>query len=147
MLAEDKQAASKEQLLDVLSQSSNAYVPKHGGIKQKRMQSASSSKAGSRFSRGTKTYYPDEYSKRVGYELSTTSSQKHRVDALGQRVRERFNEELSYTDNIKTRGLDKKHLVGFDTEKKGMKQTPSQQAMSTISKSETMSKVANSVIR
>jgi hypothetical protein len=62
-------------------------------------------------------------------------------------VRERFNEELSYTDNVKTRGLDKKHLVGFDTDKKGLKQTPSQQAMSTISKSETISKVANSVIR
>ena len=124
-MLEGQHAHSKEQLLDVLSQSSNAYVPKHGGLKQKRLQSASSSKAGSRFSRGTKTYYPDEYYKRVGYEMSQTSSQKHRTDALGQRVRERFNEEISYTDAIKSRGLEKRNLKGFDTEKKGMKQTPS----------------------
>jgi hypothetical protein len=72
---------------------------------------------GSRFSKGTKTFYPDEYYKRVGYQMTETTS-KHRVDALGQRVRERFNEELSYTDNIKTRGLEKQQLQYFDTEKK-----------------------------
>ena len=70
VLADAGQPANpKEQnLYDALSQSSNAYVAKHGALKPKRMQSANaSSKNGSRFSKGTKTYYPDEYYKRVGY--------------------------------------------------------------------------------
>lgn len=110
MLADAGQPANphEQNLYDALSQSSNAYVAKHGALKPKRMQSANaSSKNGSRFSKGTKTYYPDDYYKRVGYQMSETSS-KHRVDALGQRVRERFNEELSYSDAIKSKGIDKK---------------------------------------
>lgn len=39
----------------------------------------------------SKTYYPDGYFKRVGYQMSDAGS---RVDALGQRVRDRFNEDL-----------------------------------------------------
>ena len=149
MLAEAGQpAVSKEQnLYDALSQSSNAYVAKHGTAKPKRMQSANaSSKNGSRFSKGTKTYYPDEYYKRVGYQMSESSS-KHRVDALGQRVRERFNEELSYTDHIKSRGIDKRQLVQLDQERKGLKQTPSQTGMSVVSKQDLQSRTASSAIR
>ena len=56
-------------VFDALSQSSSAYVAKHAGARPKRMQSASaSSKHVSRFSKGTtKSYYPDDYFKRVGY--------------------------------------------------------------------------------
>ena len=72
--------------LSHLSKMSGAYIAKHGTLKPKRLQSASlvqqSSKQGSRFSKGTKTYYPDDYYKRMGYQMSDTIS-KHRVDALG----------------------------------------------------------------
>ncbi len=39
-----------------------------------------------------RTYYPDDYFKRVGYQKSEAGS-RARVDALGQRVRDRFNED------------------------------------------------------
>jgi len=44
-----------------------------------------------KLSNNSKTFYPDAYFKRVGYQKSDATS---RVDALGQRVRDRFNEEL-----------------------------------------------------
>lgn len=51
--------------------------------------------------RGSKVYVPKEYFKRVGYQASETGSQKQKDqestvthDALGQRVRERFNEQV-----------------------------------------------------
>lgn len=70
-------------MMDALSQSSSAYVPKRGVLKKGRMQSANHSSAKqSRFSQNTKTYYPDNYYKRVGYQMSETSN-KNRVDALG----------------------------------------------------------------
>lgn len=110
------------------------------------MQSAHTySKSGSRFSKGTRTYYPDEYYKRVGYKMSETASSKHRVDALGQRVRERFNEELSYTDNVKTRGImDRQRLQHFDTEKK-LKHTNSQATLSQVSKAEVVSRASTQI--
>lgn len=43
---------------------------------------------------GAKAYYPDNYYKRVGYQKSEASSNA-RVDALGQRVRDRFNEDVT----------------------------------------------------
>lgn len=43
----------------------------------------------------SKTYYPDDYYKRVGYQKSDAASSHARVDALGQRVRDRFNEDLT----------------------------------------------------
>jgi hypothetical protein len=43
----------------------------------------------------TKTCYPKAYYKHVGYQRSETSSQVQR-DALGQRVRERFNEASDF---------------------------------------------------
>lgn len=57
-----------------------------------------------------KTFYPEEYFKRVGYQplheqysnSSAVVTAKIRTDALGQRVRERFNEELNY-DNTATK--------------------------------------------
>lgn len=42
-----------------------------------------------------KTYYPEGYYKRVGYQKSEAASSNARVDALGQRVRDRFNEEFT----------------------------------------------------
>jgi hypothetical protein len=49
--------------------------------------------------------------------MSEQSANKNRVDALGQRVRDRFNEELSYTDQVKTRGIDKRGLQQMDNGK------------------------------
>lgn len=48
-----------------------------------------------------KSYYPEDYYKRVGYQKSEASSNA-RVDALGQRVRDRFNEEAT-ADYMKQR--------------------------------------------
>lgn len=49
----------------------------------------------SKLSKGSKTFYPEGYFKRVGYEMSEKSHQSHyRIDALGQRVRNRFNENV-----------------------------------------------------
>ncbi len=47
-----------------------------------------------------KAYYPKEYFRRVGYQQSEASvvSSKSRTDALGQRVRQRFNEEIDFKD-------------------------------------------------
>lgn len=84
---------------DEVSRTSSAYVGR-----SQRGQSASGH--GSRPS-ATKAYYPEQYFNRVGYQRSSTSSVpdqarsqasrgSRRVDALGQRVRERFNEELEY---------------------------------------------------
>jgi len=42
---------------------------------------------------GARTFYPDGYYKRVGYQKSDAASSHARVDALGQRVRDRFNED------------------------------------------------------
>ena len=42
---------------------------------------------------GARSYYPEGYYKRVGYQQSETASSRARVDALGQRVRDRFNED------------------------------------------------------
>lgn len=77
------------------------------------MMSASSKN--SKLSRDTKTFYPEEYFKRVGYAKAsdTHSNAEARVDALGQRVRERFNEDLEYgnapgnTSKLNSRNLNK----------------------------------------
>lgn len=69
------------------------------------MQSANSKS--SKLSRETRTYYPEDYYKRVGYQKqddARSSVAEKRVDALGQRVRERFNEELEYGDTRSNAG-------------------------------------------
>lgn len=43
---------------------------------------------------GAKAFYPNGYYKRVGYQKSEAASSNARVDALGQRVRDRFNEDV-----------------------------------------------------
>lgn len=73
---------------DTLSQTSGAYVGKHGKRPQ-RVASAQSKTI--KLAGGAKTYYPSGYYKRVGYQKSECSAGS-RVDALGQRVRDRFNE-------------------------------------------------------
>jgi len=94
--------------------------------------SASAAKNGGANAR---TYYPDQYFNRVGYkqgqqgglpvdqvsQRSTASRGSRRVDALGQRVRERFNEELAYpaegkkSNQLKARNLpNKSGLIGED---------------------------------
>lgn len=76
---------------DTLSQTSGAYVGKHGRrpIRVSSAQSKTMKLAGT-----AKTYYPNGYYKRVGYQKSEVSNAGSRVDALGQRVRDRFNEGL-----------------------------------------------------
>ena len=76
---------------DTLSQTSGAYVGKHGRrpIRVSSAQSKTMKLAGT-----AKTYYPNGYYKRVGYQKSEVSNAGSRVDALGQRVRDRFNEDL-----------------------------------------------------
>jgi hypothetical protein len=111
------------------------------------MQSASSLKVGSRLSKGARTYYPNDYYNRVGYQKSEVSS-KSRVDALGQRVRDRFNENLNYNDSIKTRGLTKGGLHGLEGhERSHAKVTPSQVSMSQTQSRFDQGSRAHSAIR
>jgi len=60
-----------------------------------------------------RTYLPDEYFKKVGYQALPEDyslcaqgngivTGQIRTDALGQRVRERFNEELTYEEKVST---------------------------------------------
>lgn len=104
---------------DEVSRTSSAYVGR-----SQRGQSASGQSRPS----ATKAYYPEQYFNRVGYQRSSTSSVpdqtrsqvsrgSRRVDALGQRVRERFNEELEYPAEEKTPGrLTKGKLANQDTQ-------------------------------
>lgn len=79
------------------------------GVGKPRMMSASSKH--SKLSKDTKTYYPEEYFKRVGYQKDQASNAEQRVDALGQRVRERFNEELDYGNApSEGRGLNSRNI-------------------------------------
>lgn len=54
--------------------------------------------------RNLRTYIPTEYFKHVGYDIQASEKSKRsvtaaqRLDALGQRVRDRFNEDLAYTE-------------------------------------------------
>lgn len=53
---------------------------------------------------------PEGYYKRVGYQKSEAPSSNSRVDALGQRVRDRFNEEVSETvSNVRGSGTGGLH--------------------------------------
>lgn len=64
-------------------------------------------------SRGSrpKAFYPTAYYNRVGYAESQKTesvvSAKSRTDSLGQRVRERFNEESAYDDKKSVTSLQK----------------------------------------
>ena len=75
---------------DTLSQTSGAYVGKHG---RRPMRVSSAHSKTIKLGGTAKTYYPNGYYKRVGYQKSECSAGS-RVDALGQRVRDRFNEDL-----------------------------------------------------
>ena len=75
---------------DAVSNTSGAYVGKRSAYRQRQMSAQSKT---IRLAGNARTYYPEGYYKRVGYQKSETSSNA-RVDALGQRVRDRFNEEL-----------------------------------------------------
>ena len=77
---------------DALSQASGAYVGKRSSARGPRQMSAQSKTI--KLTPGAKTFYPDGYYKRVGYQKSEASSHA-RVDALGQRVRDRFNEDAA----------------------------------------------------
>ena len=79
---------------DAISQASGAYVGKRSSTRPARQMSAHHSKM-IKLTPNAKTYYPDDYYKRVGYQKSEASNSHARVDALGQRVRDRFNEELN----------------------------------------------------
>ncbi len=72
---------------------STSLNPRSSGLAASRTQSAQ------RLPRA-RAFYPTDYFKRVGYQQSEASafSGKSRTDALGQRVRQRFNEEIDYKD-------------------------------------------------
>ena len=64
----------------------------NSSAKPSRVSSATSKTV--KLSAASKTFYPEKYFNRVGYQKSEASSHA-RVDALGQRVRDRFNEEIT----------------------------------------------------
>lgn len=76
----------------------------------------SSSGSGLKYARA-KAFYPKDYYHRVGYQASETESvysAKGRTDALGQRVRQRFNEAVDYKEQPNpTNRLDRKSLAGM----------------------------------
>ena len=74
-----------------MSQASSAYVGKRTTGRPQRQMSAQSKTI--KLTPGARTFYPDGYYKRVGYQKSDAASSHARVDALGQRVRDRFNED------------------------------------------------------
>ena len=77
---------------DTMSQASGAYVGKRSTNRPNRQMSAQSKTI--KLTPGARTFYPNDYYQRVGYQKSEASSHA-RVDALGQRVRDRFNEDLT----------------------------------------------------
>ena len=83
---------------DAVSNTSHAYVGKHSKKKDRGM---SAQHRTLKLAANSKTYYPEQYFKRVGYQPSDAGS---RVDALGQRVRDRFNEELDFDEPKKSTG-------------------------------------------
>lgn len=79
---------------DAISSASGAYVGKRASTRPARQMSAQANRM-VKLTPNAKTFYPEDYYKRVGYQKSETSSHaRARVDALGQRVRDRFNEDL-----------------------------------------------------
>ena len=90
-----------------MSQASGAYVGKRSTNRPNRGQSAQSKTI--KLTPGARTFYPQDYYNRVGYQKSETSSHA-RVDALGQRVRDRFNEDISEEYNVAKGGLHHRTL-------------------------------------
>lgn len=98
---------------DSISQASGAYVGKRSTNRPMRQMSAQSKTI--KLTPNARTFYPEGYYKRVGYQKSDAqSSSNARVDALGQRVRDRFNEEhadvVSNTRVSGTGGLHQRTL-------------------------------------
>ena len=92
----------------ILSVVNNAYTGKH---QAKTRPDTGAGKSKSRF--GTMTYYPEEYYQRLGYQRSAIDSDSYirRTDTLGQRVRQRFNEEVNYENlPLTAKKLDRKNL-------------------------------------
>jgi len=83
---------------DAVSNTSHAYVGKHSKKKERQMSAQNRTL---KLAPNSKTFYPEQYFKRVGYQASDAGS---RVDALGQRVRDRFNEELDFDEPKKSTG-------------------------------------------
>ena len=92
-----KQDSYKDQFGLLQEVNRHQYVGKSTSLNPKPMSSRAQS--ASKLPRA-RAFYPTEYFKRVGYQQSEASqvSGKSRTDALGQRVRQRFNEEIDYKD-------------------------------------------------
>ena len=77
----------------------SAYVGKRQQQKLNRVKSASSNKLNSGLAQmNAKTFYPEGYFKRVGYQKDANNNNGNvqlKSDTLGQLVRERFNEDLA----------------------------------------------------
>jgi hypothetical protein len=63
---------------------------------------------------GVKTFYPKSYYDRCGYQKSeTAASTVVKRDSLGQRVRERFNEDLGQSTSVKSSARNQRKLKSF----------------------------------
>lgn len=97
----------------------SAYVNKRSQKPMYRVKSASTGKPNSVFGQSkAKTFYPEGYFKRVGYNKNNGNTKVRKTDALGQHVKERFNEELEDQRSVyskasrsvvKPRNLEKLH--------------------------------------
>jgi len=76
--------------------SGSGYIGKRTAVANPLRQMSAQSRT-IKLTPNAKTFYPDGYFKRVSYEKSDTASThaRARVDALGQRVRDRFNEDTT----------------------------------------------------
>lgn len=72
------------------------------------------SQSANKYSRA-RAFYPKDYYRRVGYQPSEASvvSGKSRTDALGQRVRQRFNEEIDYKETAQAMPVNRLDRAGL----------------------------------
>jgi hypothetical protein len=91
---------------DNISSASGAYVGKRATSRAtpNPLRGMSAQHKTIRLTPNARTFYPEGYYKRVGYQKSDATSANSRVDALGQRVRDRFNEEIVADEKAKTSG-------------------------------------------
>ena len=102
---------------ETTSNAGSAYIGKHSNKKDRTMSAQSRTM---KLTSNAKTFYPEQYFKRVGYQQSDAGS---RVDALGQRVRDRFNEELAMEEpQKKSGGLHHRTLKQLQSNKLRMTQ-------------------------
>lgn len=82
---------------------------------------------------GVKTYYPQQYYQKCNYQKSEVSTKSAvRRDALGQRVRERFNEDLDGKTSVMSSERNHKALKSVNLPKETKSVTQSQATYSWV---------------